>query len=169
MEPLIADTFLLFGRFALHPRRRLLLDGDEAVPLGSRALDLLIALVQRHGRVVSRSELEACIWPDTVVEETSLRVHASRLRRALRDGENGARYIVNVPGRGYAFVAEVMQMPQVPATASHLEHRLDRAAGELIFDREVDRVERVQRQQPVERKAAGQVQRHEPRNEDLGH
>jgi len=104
------DALLLFGRFALHPRRRLLLEAGEPVRVGSRALELLGALVERSGEVVSRDELVARVWPDTVVEETSLRVHASRLRKALRDGQDGARYIVNVPGRGYAFVAEVVRV-----------------------------------------------------------
>jgi DNA-binding winged helix-turn-helix (wHTH) protein len=104
------DAHLLFGRFALHPHRRLLLEAGEPVRVGSRALELLGALVERSGEVVSRDELIARVWPDTVVEETSLRVHASRLRKALRDGQDGARYIVNVPGRGYAFVAEVVRV-----------------------------------------------------------
>jgi DNA-binding winged helix-turn-helix (wHTH) protein len=103
------DAILMFNRFTLQPRRRLLLEAGVPVRLGSRALDLLVALVERAGEVVSRNELEARVWPDTIVEETSLRVHASRLRRALGDGQGGARYIVNVPGRGYAFVGELVR------------------------------------------------------------
>lgn len=108
------DRTLYFGPFVLQPGRKLLLEGQQPVRIGSRSLDLLVALARRPGEVVSREELEACIWPRAVVEETSLRVHASRLRKALRDGQDGARYIVNVPGRGYAFVAQVTTSPVEP-------------------------------------------------------
>jgi (S)-citramalyl-CoA lyase len=98
---------LLFGPFRLIPAQRLLLDGDKPVRLGSRALDILIALVERRGALVSKRELMGVVWPDTVVVETNLTVHVAALRRALGDGQAGNRYIVNVPGRGYRFVAPV--------------------------------------------------------------
>ncbi|MDY0746351.1 winged helix-turn-helix domain-containing protein [Paucibacter sp. R3-3] len=104
-----------FGPFQLFPSRRLLRSGGERVRLGARAIELLIALVERAGEVLSREELEARVWPQVVVEETSLRVHMSALRRALRDGVDGARYITNVPGRGYGFVAPVRRMPAAEA------------------------------------------------------
>ncbi|WP_136623722.1 ATP-binding protein [Bradyrhizobium centrolobii] len=87
--------------------QKLLLKGHEPVAIGSRALDILIALVERAGEVVSRRELVGRVWPDVVVEEANLRVHIAGLRRALGDGQDGARYIANVPGRGYCFVASV--------------------------------------------------------------
>jgi DNA-binding winged helix-turn-helix (wHTH) protein len=96
-----------FGSFVLCPRSKLLLEDHQPVKLGSRSMDLLIALVERAGRVVGRTELEACVWPRAVVEATSLRVHASRLRKALRDGQGERRYIVNIPGQGYLFAAAV--------------------------------------------------------------
>lgn len=102
-----------FGPFQLLPRRKLLRSGAVPVRLGARATDLLIALVERAGEVLSREELEARVWPRVVVEETSLRVHMSALRRALKDGVDGARYITNVPGRGYGFVAAVTRL-EVP-------------------------------------------------------
>lgn len=112
------DSSLHFGRFTLQPARKLLLEDRQPVRIGSRALDLLVALAQRPGEVLSREELETFVWPRSVVEETSLRVHASRLRKVLRDGEDGARYIVNVPGRGYAFVAEITRDPVEPRAAT---------------------------------------------------
>ena len=93
-----------FGSFRLLKDQRQLLDGATPVRLGSRAFDLLTALIERAGEIVSRRDLEARAWPGTVVEETSLRVHMSSLRRAIGDGVGGARYIENVPGRGYCFV-----------------------------------------------------------------
>ena len=96
-----------FGPFRLYPRERLLLEGDEPARLGSRALDVLIALVERAGELVSKQELMEQVWPNTTVVEGNLTVHVAALRRALGDGQNGARYLVNIPGRGYCFVAAV--------------------------------------------------------------
>jgi DNA-binding winged helix-turn-helix (wHTH) protein len=101
------DAFL-FGSFRLLPRQRLLLSGDEPVRLGGRALDILIVLVERAGDLVSKDELMARVWPNTFVVEANLTVHVSALRRALRDGVGGSRYFVNVPNRGYYFVAPVV-------------------------------------------------------------
>src|ERR1700730_10621158 len=99
------EDALLFGSFRLLPRRRLLLFGDEPVRLGSRALDILIVLVERAGELVSKDELIARVWPDTSVVPGNLTVHVTALRRALR---GGGRYFVNIPGRGYFFVAPVV-------------------------------------------------------------
>lgn len=101
------DRALSFGPFTLDPSRKLLREGERVVRLGGRALDLLAALVARAGDVVSHEELFAQVWPTTVVEESSLRVHMSSLRKALRDGEDGRRYIASLPGRGYRFVMPV--------------------------------------------------------------
>ncbi|WP_180899161.1 ATP-binding protein [Martelella soudanensis] len=110
-----------FGRFRLDPARRLLLKEGEDIRIGSRALDLLIALVERAGDVVSRHELIDIVWQDTVVEEATVRVHISALRRALDDGRNGARYIVNIAGRGYSFVAAVTHdVPAAPPAQRRL-------------------------------------------------
>jgi predicted ATPase/DNA-binding winged helix-turn-helix (wHTH) protein len=96
-----------FGAFYLHATERRLLRAGEVVEIGSRALDILIALVERAGEVIGKKALIARVWPDVVVEESSLRVHVAALRKVLGDGVDGARYIANVPGRGYSFVATV--------------------------------------------------------------
>jgi predicted ATPase/DNA-binding winged helix-turn-helix (wHTH) protein len=75
--------------------------------IGSRSLDILIALVERAGEVIGKKELVARVWPDVIVEESSLRSHVAGLRRVLGDGVDEVRYIANVPGRGYCFVAPV--------------------------------------------------------------
>ncbi len=106
---------LSFGTFRLFKTQRQLLDRGRPVRLGSRALDLLIALVDRPGEVISRRDLESLVWPRTIVEETSLRAHISALRKALGDGLEGARYITNIPGRGYCFVAAVSKEADLPA------------------------------------------------------
>lgn len=110
-----------FGPFYLHAAERRLLRAGESVDIGSRALDILIALVERAGEVIGKKGLVARVWPDVIVEESSLRVHIAALRKALGDGVDGARYIANVPGRGYSFVAPVSTpaptaSPTEPAT-----------------------------------------------------
>ena len=96
-----------FGLFRLLPAQRLLLCADNVVPLGSRALDILIALVERPGELLGKDELMARVWPNTFVEPANLTVHVAALRRALGDGRDGNRFIINIPGRGYQFVTEV--------------------------------------------------------------
>src|SRR5271165_4526273 len=96
-----------FGAFCLLPRQRLLLEADEPVPIGSRALDILIALIERRGQLVTRRELIARVWPGITVVDANLSVHISALRRALRDGQSGNRYLVTTPGQGYRFVAPI--------------------------------------------------------------
>ncbi|WP_166225420.1 ATP-binding protein [Pseudomonas atagonensis] len=100
-------SVLRFGPYAFHLRQRLILEGDRQLRMGGRALDILQVLVERAGRVVRKEQLIALVWPTSVVEEINLRVHIAALRRALGDGENGQRYIVNVPQCGYCFVAPV--------------------------------------------------------------
>jgi len=87
------------GDCPIQETQRLLLHGDFAVPLGSRALDILIALVGRSGELLSKNELMGRVWPNTFVEPANLTVHVAALRRVLGDGRDGARYIVNIPGR----------------------------------------------------------------------
>ena len=117
------------GPFRLSAAERLLEKGGEPVQLGSRALDLLIALVEQAGKVVSQRELISRIWPDVTVEDANLRVHLAALRKALGDGHEGTRYIVNVPGRGYSFVAPTIRSVQQHPSAS------DEAPASLRFRR----------------------------------
>ncbi|HUC17309.1 MAG TPA: winged helix-turn-helix domain-containing protein [Acetobacteraceae bacterium] len=97
---------ILFGDFCLVPAARMLTKRGEIVPVGDRALDLLIALVNQAGQVVSKADLFAIVWPRTSIIEGALRVHIAALRKVLGDGRAGARLIVSVRGRGYAFVAQ---------------------------------------------------------------
>ena len=105
----VAERELSFGPFRVLPARRLLLEDDKPVQISSRALDLLIALAQRPGEVVSKSELIAKVWPHTIVVEGNLKLQVAALRRALADGQTDNRYISTVTGRGYCFVASVSQ------------------------------------------------------------
>jgi DNA-binding winged helix-turn-helix (wHTH) protein len=98
---------LAFGPFLVFPNQRLLLEGDRPLELGSRTLDLLVAFIERPGELLRKSVLMARVWPSTFVDEANLRIQIAALRRALRDGQEGNRYISTVVGRGYWFVALV--------------------------------------------------------------
>ena len=113
----MGDGAISFGSFRAFPTRRLLLDGDKPVRLGSRAFDILTALLERAGQVVLKEELIARAWPTTKVEEGNLKLQISALRRALGDG-GASRYIVTVPGRGYNFVAPANREAESRGTPS---------------------------------------------------
>jgi DNA-binding winged helix-turn-helix (wHTH) protein len=128
-----------FGSFCVLPAQRLLFKDDEVIALGSRAMDILIALVERPGESVSKTELMARVWPNTFVEPANLTVHISALRRALGDGRDGNRFFINIPGRGYRFVAPVTvndesesepshEANNLPATVTRMRGREDVAA-----------------------------------------
>lgn len=116
--------WLSFGPFRLSMVARLLERDGEPVSIGGRAFDILTALVSEAGQVVDKRALMARVWPNISVDEGSLRVHLVSLRKALGDGEDGARYITNVPGRGYCWVAPLMaqararEQEPVPAVAA---------------------------------------------------
>ena len=110
------ETFA-FGSFRLIPAQRVLLEDGRPLRLGSRALDILVTLVESTGETIRKDQLIARTWPDTVVDEGALRVYVAALRKALGDGQAGRRYIANIPGRGYSFVAPVTREQQQPATA----------------------------------------------------
>lgn len=96
-----------FAGYQLLPAQRLLLDGDLPVRLGSRALDVLIALVEKAGEVVPTATLVERVWPKTVVGDDNLRVQVALLRKRLSEGRGDTRFIGNIPLRGYCFVAPV--------------------------------------------------------------
>jgi DNA-binding winged helix-turn-helix (wHTH) protein len=98
---------LRFGSFELSKMERVLRRDGVVIPLGSRALDILIYLAERAGTVIGKKELIDRVWSGVSVEEGSLRVHIFAIRKALGDGRFGNRYIANVQGRGYSFVSSV--------------------------------------------------------------
>lgn len=118
------DTWVAsFGPFQLSTAARLLAKDGVPVHLGGRALSLLILLVGSAGQIIGKKELMARAWPDVVVDEGSLRVHMVAIRKALGDGQSGARYVTNVTSQGYCFVAPVTRLqptvlPDVKAVPS---------------------------------------------------
>ncbi|MFZ6046754.1 ATP-binding protein [Pseudomonas sp. CR3202] len=130
------DAVLKFGPFHYYVQRRLILQGERPLRVGSRALEILHLLLEHAGSVVSKETILARVWPTTVVEEINLRVHIAALRRALSDGKGGQRYIANIPLRGYSFVADVQvneAAEVVPARPSgEIPHNLPGRLSPLI-------------------------------------
>jgi len=110
------DSAISFGPFRLFPKSRLLEKDGAHLHVGGRALDILIFLAERPGEVVDKRELVKRVWADVNVDDGSLRFHIAALRKALGDTGKLARYVVNVPGRGYCFVAPLAQA--APALAA---------------------------------------------------
>ncbi|MGY3621079.1 ATP-binding protein [Bradyrhizobium sp. USDA 10063] len=108
------ESALAFGPFRLLPKARLLEKDGAAVHIGGRALDILIFLAERAGEVIGKRELVSRVWADVNVDEGSLRFHVSALRKVLGDSASGARYVVNVPGRGYCFTAPIVRAETTP-------------------------------------------------------
>jgi predicted ATPase/DNA-binding winged helix-turn-helix (wHTH) protein len=134
---IISPDAIHFGPFRLSATRRLLERDGRPVQLGGRALDILIALAERPGEVVAKRDLMVRVWSDVSVDEGALRVHMVTLRKMLGDGQDGARYVANVPGRGYALVVPIApaedpgQSPAIPEDRPqhNLPPRLARMVG----------------------------------------
>ena len=158
-----ADTApRIFGRFELRPGERVLLADGAPIPLGARAFDVLVALAERPGTLVTKDELLATVWRGLVVEENNLQVQVSTLRKVL-----GASALATIPGRGYRFnlpvaMADATPSPRAPepsavtadaaarAPASHasgnLPSRLSRLFGRAA---DLDAIAQLLREHPV--------------------
>ena len=82
--------------------------------IGQRAFDILLLLVSRHSRLVTKDELMSEVWPGIAVEENNIQVHVSALRKVLGAAGDGERYLLTVAGRGYRFVAQVEHESAAP-------------------------------------------------------
>src|SRR6202008_4195964 len=108
-----------FGPFELQPDKRLLLQDGATISLRPRAFDLLVALVDRAGHLLTKDDLLNRVWPKTVVEEAALHVQVSALRKVL-----GSDAITTVSGRGYQFTLPVTTGDGEATRASKLKHNL---------------------------------------------
>ncbi|BCX67304.1 ATP-binding protein [Pseudomonas izuensis] len=134
---LFLEQAVHFGPYRIYPGQRLIMEADQPLRLGRRAMDILLILLKHAGNVVSKQQLIAEVWPNTVVEEINLRVHMAALRKALGDGQAGQRYIITVAQRGYSFVApysleSIGQRPQnapVESSGHNLPLRRTRLIG----------------------------------------
>lgn len=122
-----------FGGFTLDARKRLLCDASGSkIALMPKVFDTLVFLVENAGKVVSKDELLATIWADTIVEENNLTQNISSLRRVLGERPGEHRFISTIPGRGYKFVAEV-SCPQAERPTSETE-RAEEFSGESALE-----------------------------------
>src|ERR1700724_2046847 len=110
MSGAVVHRKLKFGPFELSIGERVLRRDGQVLPLGDRALDILIYLADRPGEVIAKQELIDHVWSDVIVEGGSIRVHVAAIRKALGDGQFGNRYIANIKGRGYSFVGTVVPL-----------------------------------------------------------
>lgn len=101
--------FYEFDRFRIDVTERVLMCEGELAPLTQKAFEVLLALVERRGQIVSKEELMEKVWPDTFVEEGNLAQNIYTLRKALGQTPNGEGYIATVPRRGYRFAANVRE------------------------------------------------------------
>jgi DNA-binding winged helix-turn-helix (wHTH) protein len=99
-----------FGSYRLDAQSQMLFREGGHVALPPKAAELLVALVQAAGRVLTREELLHRLWPDTVVEEGSLTSHISLLRKALGERPKAQDFIETIPKRGYRFAASVKRL-----------------------------------------------------------
>jgi predicted ATPase/DNA-binding winged helix-turn-helix (wHTH) protein len=127
-----------FGPFKFLPKQRMLLKNGVPVDVGSRALEILVLLLERAGRVLSKDELIGAVWPGVFVEESNLRVHIAALRKAIGDGEGDNRYIINTPNRGYSFVSPVLRQnaetdpKSVPLADSFFTHNIPAPLSRIV-------------------------------------
>ena len=119
------SDFYEFGRFRVKSDERVLLRGEELVPLTPKAFDILLTLLENDGRIVPKDDLMKKVWPNTFVEEGNLTQNVSLLRKALGESANGPQFIETVPRRGYRFVAPVPN-----GGAVHDDRRTSSAAGD---------------------------------------
>lgn len=119
-----------FGPFTFDSGQRLLFRDGEPVPLMPKTADLLHALLERRGEVVSKAELMKLVWPDAQVEETGLARNVSLLRKTLGDEGAESRFVETIPKRGYRFLAE--ESPADPREVRRAARRLGMALLVLL-------------------------------------
>src|SRR5258706_6352911 len=105
------SAVVAFGRFLVLPHRRELLADGQPVKLGGRAFDVLLALIEARGAVVSKDALMTRVWPDRIVEENNLQAHIVTLRKAFAAERDLIR---TVSGRGYQFTVQINLLPAGP-------------------------------------------------------
>src|SRR6185369_4854678 len=106
----LSNHFFEFGPFRLDVRERLLLRDGEPVPLSPKTFNVLAVLVRQHGSLVEKDQLLSEVWPDTIVEESSLSQKVYQLRRILEESPGEDKYIQTVPRHGYRFIADVREI-----------------------------------------------------------
>ena len=171
-----------FGAFRVDVSARVVLRGGELVPLAPKAVDVLMALIESRGEVLTKAQLMKQVWPDSFVEEANLSHQIYKLREALSDGE-AQPVIQTVPRRGYRFVAPIIERvssgelniasvvidvdPPAAPTLSWGEREITLAQGRNLLGRTADCVIRVEAVSVSREHARIVVDRQEALIEDL--
>jgi len=137
------SRFYEFGPFRLDASERLLVRDGQPVPLTPKVFDILMVLVQYHGRILEKEDVLKAVWKETIVEEGNLTRNVSTLRKALGEHPNDPQYIETIPWRGYRFVADVNEVSYGSSELILEEHSrsrivieaLDDSNGSVAFDR----------------------------------
>lgn len=127
----LSNHFFEFGPFRLDVRERLLLRDGKPVLLSPKTFNVLAILVQQHGSLVEKDRLLAEVWPDTIVEESSLSQKIYQLRKILEDRAGEDKYIQTVARHGYRFVAEVREVTSPSVQTPVVEHEIVDESSEL--------------------------------------
>src|SRR5262249_41956173 len=127
--------FYEFAPFLIDNRKHVLLRDGAPVSLTPKAFETLLALIEARGQVVEKDELMRRIWPDTIVEENNVAQCVSALRKALGEDPHEHRYIVTVPGRGYRFVASVLESDEEEEERVIREHT-SAGGNEIVEERQ---------------------------------
>lgn len=145
------EPYIELGCFLVFERSRRILKAGQPVLVGSRAFELLLTLLEVPGAVVSKRQLLERVWPGQDIDEGSLRVHISALRKAFDD--HSKRYIINVSGRGYSINTALVRETGFSLPLSHgLLSDVRKIAGlhgvsvsELLISIVSDRVAEIKR------------------------
>jgi len=133
-RPALPGAIASFGPFRLYIAERVLKKNGKALKIGSRALDILIMLLEHAPEVVDKRDLIRRVWGRLVVDEVSLRFHVAALRKQLADGGPSSRHVNNIPGRGYCFAGAVSwaQAEPMPKKSRTTVSRLPREPALMV-------------------------------------
>jgi DNA-binding winged helix-turn-helix (wHTH) protein/Flp pilus assembly protein TadD len=129
-----------FGNFHLNINERLLLRFSQIVHLTPKIFDILLLLVRKKGRLVTKEELMREIWPNCIVEDNNLTVSISALRKALNDQKGQRKYIETIPKRGYRFVADIKEVRKNLKLEAEGEHQAGKDWRQGIQEKEISSI-----------------------------
>ncbi len=130
----INSTAYEFGEFRFEAGNLLLFKDSEIVPLAPKTGEVLLALVEAGGKLITKQELLDRVWADTFVEEANLTQHISALRKALGEDKNGRKFIETIPRKGYRFVAEVEKLQNTLTEITISEQVVERITEKVIVE-----------------------------------
>ena len=123
-----------FGNFLLDKNERVLFENGKPVSITPKTFQLLLVLIENHGRIVEKDELMKTVWADSFVEEGNLTYTMRLLRKALADDSQNPRFIETVPRRGYRFVASVREAVDEPVAENTVPSAISQPVEKNSFE-----------------------------------